>query len=261
MATTFESGFAETEKAAATASKTAAALKAAAGALQKAASVGDIGKMRRAVDRLREAANAVDQAAANAREAWPFSPADEEEYLRGGFRREITEAAKTVGISMFSRDDDLVAFPCILRIDAVGRSIRIDRARHPELRPQHLLGILRAARTSRQRLDSQQFLDVLFLAYRELTAHEDFGTTVPLARIYKTITLLPWVARDYSRQEFARDLLVLNASGVHATRQGCGVMFPGSTAIRISPGDTFATVDEQGETITFYGIRFTKPEA
>jgi len=260
MAVTFESGFADTEKAAAGAAKAAAALKAAANALQKAARVGDIGRMRKTIDRLGEAAKAVDQAATNAREAWPFSPEDEEKYLRNGYRREITEAAELGGISIFARDDDLIAFPCILRIDAAARCVRIDRARQPELRPQHLVGILRAARMGHQRLDNQQFLEVLFLAYRQLTESQSVGTTLPLARIYKTITLLPWVARDYGRQEFARDLLVLNASGISATRQGYRFDLPGSTAIRLSPNDTFATADERGETITFYGIRFTKPE-
>lgn len=261
MAVTFESGFAETEKAAAVAGKAAASLKVAAAALQKAASTGDITKMRQAMARLGEALGAAVQATANAREAWPFSPRDEEDYLRDGYRQELKETAQAAGLSLAERDDVILALPCILRIDAASRSIRIDRTRHPGVRPSHLVVTLRAAQTHRRRLDSGRFLEVLFLAYRQLTGPEGLGTTLPLIRIYETLTLLPWVASDYDRQEFARDLLMLNGSGIRTTKAGHKVGFPGSTGMRMAPRDTFVTVDERGDTVTFYGVRFTKPDA
>jgi hypothetical protein len=261
MAVTFESGFAEAEKAAAVAGKAAASLKVAAAALQKAAGTGDITKMRKAMVRLGDALGAVQQATTNACEAWPFSPRDEEDYLRDGYRQELTETAQAAGLSLFERDDVILAFPCVLRIDAASRSVRIDRTRQPGLRPSHVVATLRASQTRRRRLDSGRFLEVVFVAYRHLTGLEGLGTTLPLVRIYETLTLLPWVASDYGRQEFARDLLALSGSGIDATREGHKVAFPGSTGVRTTPRDTFMTVDERGETVTFYGVRFTKPEA
>lgn len=261
MAVTFESGFAEAEKAAAVAGKAAAGLKVAAAALQKASGTGDITKMRKAMARMGEALSAVEQATANAREAWPFSPRDEEDYLRDGYRQELTGTAQAAGLSLFERDDVILAFPCVLHVDAASRSVRIDRTRHPGLRPSHVVATLRAAQTRRRRLDSGRFLEVLFVAYQQLTGSDGLGTTLPLVRIYETLTLLPWVASDYGRQEFARDLLALNGSGIHATREGHTVAFPASTGTRTTPRDTFVTVDERGEIVTFYGVRFTKPGA
>jgi len=85
------------------------------------------------------------------------------------------------------------------------------------------------------------------------------GRVIPLARIYRMHTSLPGSDRDYSRTHFARDLYLLDASGITATRSGATVAFPASTGAR-SPRaqDVFTFVDREGREPQYYGIRFTE---
>ena len=46
------------------------------------------------------------------------------------------------------------------------------------------------------------------------------GATVKLSDVYTVLTVLPGSARDYSRQELARDLYLLDQSGITKTRDG-----------------------------------------
>src|SRR6266849_3743123 len=48
---------------------------------------------------------------------------------------------------------------------------------------------------------------------------------VPLVEIYNLLTLLPGQAKEYARQEFARDLYLLDQSDVTAVRNGAVVSF------------------------------------
>jgi hypothetical protein len=260
MRNTFEDGFSEVQRAAEVATREAAALKSAAAALQKAALTGDITKIRRLGERLSGAAQAAVIAAEGARDAWPFAPEEEVKHLQGAFRDELIESGKQEGIAIFRRDEQLIAYPSIIRIDATGRAVRIDRTRHSGLRPGVLAKVIAARRGRKARIDSARFLEVLYSAYRRMVRHDDLGTTVALARIYELTTVLPWVASDYDRQEFARDLLVLSSSGVRQTRDGSQVSFSGSTAVKSAPRDVLSIVDESGETITFHGVKFMRPK-
>lgn len=60
----------------------------------------------------------------------------------------------------------------------------------------------------------------------------------PLLRldaVWGVLTLLPGAARDYSRSEFARDLSLLDQSGVCTTRAGRTVRWHASSGTR-APG-------------------------
>jgi hypothetical protein len=73
--------------------------------------------------------------------------------------------------------------------------------------------------------------------------------------IYRLLTLLPGQAREYSRQEFARDIYLLHRGGVDTTRSGARVSFPISRGVR---GKILTVIDENGEQRRYYGIRFTQ---
>ncbi len=113
---TFESGFADTERAATATTKVVAALSTAARQLHKAALEGDITKIRKTCERLHAALESTRQEVANAKSAWPFAPEDEEKYLKESFAAELIEIAKRDGLQVQQRDEGLVVFPSVVRI-------------------------------------------------------------------------------------------------------------------------------------------------
>jgi hypothetical protein len=84
----------------------------------------------------------------------------------------------------------------------------------------------------------------------------DAGHTEPLIRVYELLTLQPGATRDYSRQEFARDIYLLDRGGVTTTRRGYIVSFPASTGAR-SAGASVRVVTEGGQEKVYHGIAFS----
>jgi hypothetical protein len=82
------------------------------------------------------------------------------------------------------------------------------------------------------------------------------GTVIPLLEIYELFTLLPNQAKDYSKQGFARDIYLLDRSGVTTTRKGGRVSFPASTGTKTS-SRTLSVINERGEEKLYFGISFT----
>jgi hypothetical protein len=253
---TFESGFADTERAAAAATKVVATLASALKHLQRAALEGDISKMRKASERLALLVESAQQEVANARAAWPFVPEAEVTYLHNSYPREIIEMARMEGIEIQQRDNGLVVFPSILRVLPTERAVRIDRKKTQAVRPSRLLRTLKAVQARKPRFAPEQILEVLHRAYRLLVA-KDYGATVALSSIYQALTLLPGTTSAYSQTDFARDLFLVDRSGLTHTKSGARVSLPASTGTKESKG-TYSFTAPDGETTTYYGIRFTE---
>ena len=103
---------------------------------------------------------------------------------------------------------------------------------------------------------SRRFSISIWRAYRRLVGREwngtDPGRVVALIDIHDTLTLLP--GSDYPREEFARDLLLLDRHPDLRTRSGERFEFPhGTTTKGIRP---LIVYDEQGAQRTYYGVRF-----
>jgi hypothetical protein len=253
---TFEAGFADAERAAIAAAKVVAILAAATRQLQRAAAEGDIFKMRKASERLSTAVESTRQEIGNAQSAWPFSPEEEERYLKESFATEVIEAAKKDGLQVQQRDEGIVVFPSILRILPTDRAVRINRARVPGIRPTRLARVLKAIQSRRPKATTEHFLEVLQRTYR-LLAGRDYGKTVALAGIYETLTLLPGSRDAYDQTDFVRDLFLLDRSGIRTTKSGIAYSLPASTGTRKARG-TYSFVAPDGETVTYYGIRFSE---
>ncbi len=105
------------------------------------------------------------------------------------------------------------------------------------------------------------FLAALYQAYSKTVA-EKFDTggapapIIPLVEIHSLLTLLPGQAKEYSRQEFVKDISLLHREGVDTTKQGAKVSFPISRGVK---GKTLTVIDETGEERRYYGIRFFPP--
>ncbi len=252
---TFESGFADTERAAMAATKVVATLAAASRQFQKAAAEGDILKMRKTSERLSVILESARQEVANAKTAWPFSPEDEEKYLKESFAGELIDAAKKEGLQIQQRDEGLVVFPSILRILPADRAAKINRKKVPGIRPSRLAKVLKAIQSRKSKASVEQFLEVLHRAYRLLVG-ADYGKTVALSSIYETLTLLPGSNATYDQTDYVRDLFLLDRSGVNRTKSGAIYSLPASTGTRTIRG-TYTFVAPDGETVTYYGIRFS----
>ena len=79
---------------------------------------------------------------------------------------------------------------------------------------------------------------------------------VRLSKIYRLLTSLHGISRDYGRSDFARDLYLLDADGPRRTRRGAEVSFPSSTGTRTLSRDLFEFIGPDGHSVTYYGIRF-----
>jgi hypothetical protein len=251
---TFESGFADTERAAGVAIKSVASLVGGLKQLQKAAGEGDIGNMRKAAERIAVVVQALCQDVENARTAWPFSVDSEELYMRESYVAEILEAARAEKVQIQRLDDGYLVYPSILRISPSERCITIDRKKIRGVRPSRLLKALKAIQSTKPKVSPEQFLELLHRAYR-LLAGKEYGCTMTLAAIYEALTLLPGSNSNYGKTEFARDLFLLDRGGVNRTKSGAKLHLPASTGTKGMKG-TFSFVSPDGETVTYYGIQF-----
>lgn len=254
---TFEQGFSDTERAAISAVKASSSLVAAAKQMQKVAQEGDIAKIRKTSERLTTALDAVRQEVANARDAWPFTPEAEEVYLRDEYERELLDVAGTEGLQIRRYDERLVVFPSVIRILPTERAVKIDRNRVPTIRPSKLVATLKANQTKKPKFASERFLESLYRAYRLLAGSEGVGTTVALYRIYEAFTLQPGATSEYNQSDFGRGLFLLDRSGLTQTKSGAEFSFPASTSLKGAKAkEVFSFVAPDGETVTYYGIRF-----
>jgi hypothetical protein len=253
---TFEEGFADTQRAAGAVAKSANTLLSAARQLEKAAALGQISSLRKASDRLSVLLETVCQDVLNARSAWSFAVESEEGYLRNDFAREFAELAERAGLKVLRLDQGLAVFPSVLRIMPAERGVRIDGKKIHSVRPSKLIDILKKKQSKKPRFSSERFLEALYGAYLYLVGRDHLGEVVALAKVYQVFTLLPGMSSEYDQSDFARDLFLLDRSGLTATKSGAGLSLPASTGTKGGRGYSFASPD--GEIVTFYGVRFTE---
>lgn len=252
---TFEQGFAEAERAAESAVKAAAAVAAIGKQLHRAARAGDIGALRRLADRLAAASEASRQEVSNARSAWPFSPQEEEAYLRDAYEAELLQVATAGGLRIDARDGALISFPSIVHIVPQARALKVDRKKVAGIRPSSVVAALKSNQTKKPAFATERFLEALHKSYRLIVGAGGNGQVAPLASVYDSLTLLPGTGTDYGPSDFARDLYLLDTSGVTTTRSGARVSLPASTGTKTGRG-VYTFVSPDGRLLTYYGIRF-----
>jgi hypothetical protein len=251
----FEEAFDQAEKSALVAAQAATRLRASARALANAAAEGDIARIRNLGERLSQEAESARQEAANASTAWSLDPETEEQYLRSGYAQELLRWSEASDCKMLCHDKALVAHPVIVRILPVQRAVTLNRRRVTGLRPSRLVSRLKAIQARSLRNSPRAFLEALFCAYKLIAQGERAGTAVSLEEVFQVFSLSP--GSDYSRADFARDLLNLELSGTPATRSGACVSLPASTGTKDSR-HTFVCATREGEIVTFYGIKFSE---
>jgi hypothetical protein len=147
-----------------------------------------------------------------------------------------------------------------MRILPNERTVLIDKAREKRLRPSVLVSHLKDLQNKPVRFKPEVFLESLYTAYSVAvsTRPKDLVNTrvvVPLLEVYNLLTLLPGQSKEYSRQEFARDIYLLDQSRVAKTKKGLVVSFPASTGTR-STSNTITVITQNGHEKKYYGISF-----
>lgn len=255
-----EKALAKTESDAEAVLKAVAAVGSAVRRLRAAAQVGNLRDVQPTMTAAEQAIATLRQQFANAKEGWDF---DEEAYLEGGaFAQELKIAAQRLGVGIYEQDDRLYCYPSLIRVLPNDRAVLIDKARERRLRPTVLANHLRDLQRRPPRFRPEPFLEALFEAYETVIAktrrgRDLFGQGIvaKLLEIYNLLTLLPGQSREYSRQEFARDIYLLDQSGITRTRGGYTVSFPVGTGAR-APSSTLKIVTREGGEKIYYGIAF-----
>jgi hypothetical protein len=253
-----EAALARTEAAAERALNASADLVKALRRLRASAQTGNLRDLRATLATVLEAGERADDEAEAAAESWQL---DEDAYFASGrYSEELLAAARAAGLQLFERDERFYCYPVLVRVAPAERSVFVDRARERRIRPSVLVEHLREVQRRPPRFRPEAFLDALFRAYGHLVEKRgpkplDAGQTVPLVDVYELMTLMPGAAREYSRQEFARDIYLLDRGGVTTTRRGYVVSFPASTGARASTA--MRVVTEGGQEKVYYGLAFS----
>jgi hypothetical protein len=178
----------------------------------------------------------------------------------GSYSAEVLDAARTIGLAMHERGNLLLCFPQIVRVLPEEGAIAISRKRDNRLRPSELVRRLQQEQRKPLRVKPQQFLQLLYksylLALPSDLPRESSGFVVALARIYDLLTIFPGTSKEYSVEEFSRDLYLLDKSGINTTKENALLSFSASSGTR-AIGDTLVVVTETGTEMVYYGISFT----
>ena len=218
----------------------------------KAAAVtGQLRELRQALDgsvRLAEAAAATTR---DVRDGWTFD--EQAHFAGGGYAKEVLALAAEEGVRAFESDDRILCYPAIIQVTG-DSTVVIDRKRDRRTRPSVLVATLKALQSKPPKFKADAFLEALAAGYDLVRARQGArpGATVKLAEVYGVLTMLPGAARDYTKQEFARDLYLLDQSGFTRTKNGRTLHLPASALTRGS--GLFTTVTRSGQAKIYAGI-------
>lgn len=195
-------------------------------------------------------------AAATAEASFDF---DEHEHLTSGaFAAELVALASAQDVTMVESDQRLLCYPSLIRVLPADAAVEIDHRRERRLRPSVLVDLLAAAQRKPPRFRAEPFLESLETAYDLVRGRPDkrHGVVVPLVELWSVLTLLPGQQREYTKPEFARDLYLLDASGVSTAKSGRRLGWHASTGTRGT--GTLVTVAKSGQQQLYWGASFTQ---
>lgn len=183
---------------------------------------------------------------------------DEGEVLgSGAYAKELLAAAAQQHVSIFEEDERLLCYPSIVRILAGDLALEVDRRRVRNLRPSVVVEQLAKAQQAGPRFRPDPFLASLLAGYDLVVARQgkSAGAVVRLLDVYGVLTLLPGQSRDYTKPEFARDLYLLDQSGLTvAGATGRRLRWAASSGTR--QAGVLSTVAKSGQQQRYWGIAF-----
>ncbi len=194
-----------------------------------------------------------------ARAAYDGFDPDEQDYLAsGGYVKELLATAEARGVKMFEEEDRLLCYPSLIRVVPGEAAVEIDRVRERRIRPSTLVEMLAMNQDRAPRFKAEAFLDSLRAAYELVIASEGKKAdgVARLVEIWSALTMLPGQRGQYSKQEFARDLYLLDQSGVTRTgRSPRELRWSASTGTK--GAGVLVTVARSGQRQQYWGVSFT----
>lgn len=256
---TLEETLAGVERRAEAALKTAGAATTHLRKARTAAKAGQVRDLRKATAAAESACAELTEAVAALRVAFDL---DEQEYFASGeYVKELLESAQAAGVAMYEEDDRLMCYPSLVRVLPGDAAVEIDKVRERRIRPSVLVSLLAAAQQRAPRFKPEPFLDSLRGAYELAVAGSGKSpdAVARLVDVWSVLTLLPGQSREYSKQEFARDLYLLDQSGVTSTSRSPRVLRWSASTGTKSAG-VLTTVARSGQQQRYWGISFSLPE-
>jgi hypothetical protein len=224
-----------------------------------AAKTGQLRDLRKAVAAAEALSTELAESLASLRSSFDL---DEQEYFASGeYVKELLAAAEDAGVAMFEEDDRLMCYPSLVRVLPADASVEVDKVRERRIRPSVLVSLLAAAQQRAPRFKPEPFLDSLRTAYELAVAGSGKSpdAVVRLLDVWSVLTLLPGHSREYSKQEFARDLYLLDQSAVTSTpRSPRTLRWSASTGTK-STG-VLTTVARSGQQQRYWGVSFSLAE-
>jgi hypothetical protein len=219
--------------------------------LRGAAQSGDLREITKSLGDIKDVAASVNEY--SGRLAFEF---DDTDYFPDAFLNELLEAARARGLTVFAQDGKLYCYPLLVRVKPAERAVQIGKQTERGVRPSALASKLHQLQARPARFKPADFLGLLHRAYRHCAGSKE-SSVLTLAEIYDVLTLMPGSAKDYTRDDFARDLYLLDNSGVTRMDNGIVFRFSASTGTR-NLASTFVCIAGDGSEKRYYGISFTK---
>jgi hypothetical protein len=222
-----------------------------------AAAAGNVRDLRRSLQAAATAVAELDAAVAAVSSGYAV---DESQLLSSGaYAKELLAVAGEAGVAMFEEDDRLLCYPSIVRVLAGDLALEIDRKKVRTLRPSAVVAQLARAQQAGPRFRPEPFLASLLGGYDHVVARQGKqpGAVVRLLDVYAVLTLLPGQAREYTKPEFARDLYLLDQTGVREVDStGRQLRWAASTGTR--QAGVLSTVAKSGQQQRYWGIAFAE---
>jgi len=220
------------------------------------ARTGRIRGLRKAIAAARAAAEELTEQARGLQDGFDF---DEQGHLASGaYTKELLAAAEARGVMMFEEEDRLLCYPSLLRPLPGEAAVEIDKVRERRIRPSVLVEQLARTQQRAPRFKAETFLDSLRAGYELLVSSEGKKAdgVVRLVDVWSVLTMLPGQRGQYSKQEFARDLYLLDQSGVTSTsRNPRELRWAASTGTK--GAGVLVTVARSGQRQYYWGVSFT----
>jgi hypothetical protein len=216
-----------------------------------AATTGKIADMEKAITQARQQLALVEDRLASLESSWDFDA--RAHFETGAYAQELMAAIESQDLRPIERDGRILCFPSILRVVPGEQALEIDRKKERRVRPGFVAAELKKHRGRKTGIRPEQLIEILYNTYDPLVARQKGTRVVRVADIYDLLTQLPQ-AREYSKQEFARDLVQLDMSAVRATRAGHRLELRADAGARQSA--TLSGVTPEGEVRLYSGVEF-----
>jgi hypothetical protein len=182
-------------------------------------------------------------------------------FASGEYAKELLASAAEAGVQAFESDERILCFPAIVQVSAGDATIVIDKQKDRRIRPSVVINHLASLQERPPKFKSEAFIETLAAAYDYVTGAKRLrpGSAAKLVDVHRVLTLLLGAARDYTRQEFARDIYLLDQSGVVDAKDGRRLTLPASAMTR--SGGVLTTVTRSGQTKVYAGVAFTEPSS